>query len=248
MSGSTQEYIVENAMKNVGFLPLSPNLVNSSQFPVNTVATKNQQDLTKNQQGLTKNQQGLTKNQQAVVPNQILVNSSQILSEQAKQAKVDLEVLVATGKTKDFLGKQLTFQDLDNMSEKDLLKYHRIYQSTLAVRFNDTFSKIAIKTYSKIASWFLPINDEDKLYNDLRSDYIVTTELDKWTGWLYLKMGGLMAVASTSLITFGNCDPDPGMAFHDKAFNDKEQPIDHKKLTQINEQPGAPRTETSTIA
>ena len=219
MSGSTQEYIVENAMKNVGFLP-------TSQFPVNTVATKNQQ-------GLTKNQQGFNNNQQAVVPNQILVNSSQILSEQAKQAKVDLEILVATGKTKDFLGKQLTFQDLDNMSEKDLLKYHRIYQSTLAVRFNDTFSKIAIKTYSKIASWFLPINDEDKLYNDLRSDYIVTTELDKWTGWLYLKMGGLMAVASTSLITFGNCD---------------REPIDHKKLTQINEQPGAPRTETSTIA
>jgi len=128
------------------------------------------------------------------------------LSELGQQAKGDLEVLVATGKTKDFLGKFLTFNDLDYMSEKDLLKYHRIYQSALSARVNDTFGKIAVKTYVKVASRLLPINDEDKLYHDLRNDYVLVNEIEKWTGWLSLKMGGLMAVATTSLITLGHCE------------------------------------------
>ena len=151
-----------------------------------------------------------------VRPSQNLVNPSgqqgqQVptkipLSEQGIQAKGDLEILVATGKTKDFLGKQLTFQDLDNLNEKELLKYHRIYQTALAVRVNDTFSKIAIKTYCGLVSWFLPLDDKENLYSDLRNDYILMNELDKWIGWLSLRMGGLMAVASTSLLTVGHCE------------------------------------------
>ena len=147
---------------------------------------------------------------QAVANSTNLVNPSQVpswsLSDLGKQAKGDLEVLVATGKTKEFLGRLFTFNDIDNMPEKDLLKYHRIYQSALAVRVNDTFSKTALKTYSTLVSWLLPIGDKDKLYNDLRSDYILMNELDRWTGWLSLRMGGLMAVATTSLLTVSNCD------------------------------------------
>ena len=165
----------------------SQNLVNPSVNPsVNYSVPSDQLTPTRLNYDTTKNQQ------------------NNYLSELGRQAKGDLEVLVATGKTKDFLGKILTFQDLDYMPEKELQKNHRIYQQALAVRVNDTFGKIAVRAYSKVASWVLPINDEDKLYSDLRNDYILMNELDKWTGWLSLKMGGLMALASTSLITFTN--------------------------------------------
>ena len=52
----------------------------------------------------------------------------------------------------------------------------------------------------------LPINDTEKLYCDLRNDYILMNEIDRWIGYLSLKMGSLMAVASTSLITVANLD------------------------------------------
>ena len=164
--------------------------------------TKPRLDSTKPQPGLTTNQSSSIPSQPSSIP---VTRQLTPLFEQALQAKGDLEVLVATGKSKEFLGKQLTFNDVDYMSEKDILKYHRIYQSALAVRVNDTFSKVAVKTYCTLTKWVLPIQDEDKLYHDLRSDYILMNELDKWTGWLSLKMGGLMAVASTSLITMANC-------------------------------------------
>ena len=164
------------------------------------VRSSHKQGSTRSQQGSTRSQQGSTKNEQEQQQQPVT------LSEQASQAKQDLEVLVATGKTQDFLKKQLTFNDLDNMSERELLKYHGIYQTNLALKVNDTFNKIAVKGYTKLVSYFLPIKDTDKLYSDLRNDYILMNELDRWSGWLSLKMGGLMAVATTGLITFSNIE------------------------------------------
>jgi hypothetical protein len=53
---------------------------------------------------------------------------------------------------------------------------------------------------------FLPINDKEKLHEDLRNYYIVVNELDRWIGLISLRMGGLMAVASTSFMTLNNCN------------------------------------------
>jgi hypothetical protein len=103
-------------------------------------------------------------------------------------------------------GKTLTFNDLDKMLEQELLKFYKIYQSSVAARANDVLSKIAIKTYARLSSWVLPIKDEEKLFSDLRNDYVLMSELDRWIGYICLKMGSLTALASTSLITVNNCD------------------------------------------
>ena len=65
---------------------------------------------------------------------------------------------------------------------------------------------MAVRSYTKLVGWLLPVKDTEKLYTDLRSDYILMNEIDRWTGYLSLKMGSLMAVASTSLITAANID------------------------------------------
>jgi hypothetical protein len=92
------------------------------------------------------------------------------------------------------------------MLEQELLKFYKIYQTSVAARANDALSKIAIKTYARLSSWVLPIKDEEKLFSDLRNDYALMSELDKWIGYICLKMGLLTALASTSLITVNNCD------------------------------------------
>lgn len=204
---------LENIMLDIGVLDASPEASSgtpSNRNPTSSTASSHPVGPSQNLVGpsgqlkATGSQSRETRNRLREPLSERPLRSSS-LSEQALKAKGDLEVLVATGKTQDFLGKQLSFYDLDYMSEKDILKYHRIYQSALAVRVNDTFGKIAIKTYSRLASWLFPIQDEDKLYNDLRSDYILMNELDRWTGFLSLRMGGLMAVATTTLITASNC-------------------------------------------
>jgi hypothetical protein len=91
------------------------------------------------------------------------------------------------------------------MLEQELLKFYKIYQTSVAARANDTLSKIAIKTYARLSSWVLPIKDEEKLFSDLKNDYVLMSELDRWVGYICLKMGSLTALASTSLITVNNC-------------------------------------------
>jgi hypothetical protein len=90
----------------------------------------------------------------------------------------------------------LTLQDLDYMLEQDLLKFYRIYQTNVAVRATDTFSKIAIHSYTKLACWLLTIKSEEQLYDDLRNDYLLSNELDQWIGYLCLKLGSLTALTS----------------------------------------------------
>ena len=209
----TGSYVSQNG---VGY---SPPFSGASQNAVNPSRTKLQLKSTTGPLGPTTGPLGPTTShpsQNLVNPSsssrlvsQNLVNpsssASQTLSEQARQAKGDLEILAATGRTKDFLGKQFTLNDLEYLSEKEILKYHRIYQSALAVRVNDTFGKMAIKSYATLADWLLPIDNRETLYDDLRNDYILMNEIDRWTGWLSLRIGSWMAVASTSLITAGHC-------------------------------------------
>ncbi|WP_375676059.1 hypothetical protein, partial [Bartonella sp. CL42QHWL] len=153
------------------------------------------------QLGSTSNQLGSTSNQQNL----------NYLTDSGLKAKQDLEILVATGKSKDFLNKQITFNDLDNMTEKEILKHHRMYETKMAARLNDSLGKTVLKAYTKLSRWLVPIDDEDDLYHDLRNDYLITNELDKWLGWFSIKMGPLTALASTTLITLGHCHDESSM-------------------------------------
>ena len=220
---------IEQAMQSVGVIspvplkPTKPQLasssgqLNSTKSQLDSTASVSSTNLVDSSLGLVDPSLGLvdssgqlgqlnsTKSQLAGQLNSTKNQQGNYLSELGQQAKGELEVLVATGKTKDLLGKQLTQLELDALSEKEILKKYRIYESAMASRINDSFGKMALKSYCKLANYVLPIDSEDDLYNDLRNDYILVNEIDRWAGWLSLKMGSFMALASTSLITFAHC-------------------------------------------
>jgi len=57
-------------------------------------------------------------------------NSSLSLSEESEafgKHKHALKIIVANGTVKDFLGKRLTYEDLDSLSSKQLKKYYELY-------------------------------------------------------------------------------------------------------------------------
>ena len=121
------------------------------------------------------------------------------------ECKRQLEILVASGRSKEFINKNFTLNDIDAMSNKDLLKYYQIYMSALSARMNDTISSNFVYLYSKLCEFVLPIGDAEKLESDLRNDYIFMTNLNQWAGWLSLKMGPAMSLVTASLITIKNC-------------------------------------------
>ncbi len=118
--------------------------------------------------------------------------------------KHQLEILIATGKCKEFTGKTLTFQELDNMKPDQIIKNFKIYEAARTARINDAISETVVKGYSKLCNYIIPIENENKLYNDLTNDYLVMTELNKWVGYLSFQLGGIMTLLSTGIITFSN--------------------------------------------
>ena len=125
-----------------------------------------------------------------------------------------LSILVASGNCQKFLGKNFTFQDIDNMVPKEVERFYKIYEAKQASLINENITNSVINTYTKLCGYLFKIPDEEKLSNDLKSDFLVTTEIQNWAGFLSFKLGPVMTLLSASLITFSNIDSAKNIKEH----------------------------------
>ena len=113
--------------------------------------------------------------------------------------KEQLNVLVSSGKCKEMIGKELTHEQVSKLSEAEVKKFHKRYEAALASKTTDAVADSAIKLATKVLGLTLPIDDVEQLQKDIREDYVIAQELKITCGWLSLKCGKLMAVASAVL-------------------------------------------------
>ena len=123
--------------------------------------------------------------------------------------KEHLSLLIARGKTKEFLGKTITYADLDNMSAKDLEKFYKLYETAQASRINQAVTNGVINAYTKLCGFLMKPDEKQlsKLNNDLKNDFLVTNQLEQWTSYLNFKMSPIVSILSAGLITFENLHP-----------------------------------------
>jgi len=138
------------------------------------------------------------------IKNDVKIENNNIDYEYYLYCKHQLEILIASGKCKDFIGKNITYQELDIMKPEQIIKSFKIYEAARSARINDSISDTFVKCYSKLCNNIIPIQDENKLYNELKNDYLIMTELNKWIGYLSYQLGGVMTLISTGVITFSN--------------------------------------------
>ena len=115
------------------------------------------------------------------------------------QLKEQLNVLVSSGKCKEMIGKDLTHEQVTQLSEADVKKFYKRYEVALASKTTDAVADSAIKLATKLLGLALPIDDVQQLQKDISDDYVIAQELKITCGWLSLKCGKLMAVASAVL-------------------------------------------------
>lgn len=120
---------------------------------------------------------------------------------EAAAHREQLAILVASGKPKEFVGVNLTHDDVKKLPEKDVEKYYKRYVAARNSRMNDAIIDSFLKLTSKAVGWALPIDDIEKLHHDLKTDYIINQELASAAGMLSFQCGPLMAVASAALHT-----------------------------------------------
>ena len=114
-----------------------------------------------------------------------------------------LAILVASGNCKEFLGVQLTQEQIKRLTKEDVEKYFKRYEASLSSKTCDAIVDTFIQLSCRGLAYFLPL-DQEKLLNNLKNDFMVKRELYTIAGGLYLRYGSYMAEASAALLTLNN--------------------------------------------
>ena len=117
-------------------------------------------------------------------------------TEGIEDKRESLAILASLGTSKDCLGVQMSLGDVKKLSKKDVEKYHYRYQSMLGKKVTGGMVENTIKLFSRLVSKVISIDNGDALSNDILQDELVKRELSTAAGYLVLKGGRFVALAS----------------------------------------------------
>ena len=141
----------------------------------------------------------------------------------------ELAVLVSSGKIKEAIGKNFSYDDVERLSDSDVLKYGRRYQAYVGSKTTKTVNESIIFLATAVVGKVLPIKDMDRLRQDFRDDFLINHELSKLSGAAALKLGRGLAAANAALMVARNVDYDAlGESFYpalyDTTTEEQQQP------------------------
>jgi len=120
-----------------------------------------------------------------------------------------LAVLVPRGKAKEAVGAQLTHEQVKRMSDKEVEKYTKRYETYVGSKTTESLIDSFIFVASKAVGMAVKIKDIEAYQKELRADYILNKELSDLAGNLSLKYGRFLAAANAVFITTKHIDFSP---------------------------------------
>ena len=117
-----------------------------------------------------------------------------------------LAVLVSTGKAKEAIGVQLTHEQVKCLSDKDVEKYTKRYETYVGSKTTESLINSCIFLVTKAVGTAVVFKDIENYQKELRNDYIINKELSNLAGSLALKCGRFLAAANAALITIKHID------------------------------------------
>ena len=145
-----------------------------------------------------------------------------------EEKRESLAILASLGTAKDYLGVQMSLGDVKKLSQKDVAKYYYRYQSILGKQVTGGLVENVIKLASSLVSNVIPIDNSDALSSDLLQDELVRRELTTAAGYLVLKGGRFVALASAlfHVVSHVNFTIDEKSIVEKPPEKNAEQPFD----------------------
>ena len=113
-----------------------------------------------------------------------------------------LNIVISTGRSKELLGRNVTIKELDEMASDQIEAYYKIYELNYANKVSSCLNGTIINLYSYAVNKVVPIDDIEKLQEDLNNSYILNNELRNITGGLARVGGKIWSLVELSLTTF----------------------------------------------
>jgi hypothetical protein len=126
---------------------------------------------------------------------------------QVEQQRARLAALVAGGTAKQYLGKQLSLADIDDLADDEIDKLYARYEARLGSTMTKTLGSTALTLYSLAAGAVLPIPPENRqhLVTDLESDPFVGHAVTTACCELYHRYGMYLAPLTAAMTTIKHC-------------------------------------------
>lgn len=117
-----------------------------------------------------------------------------------------LSAIIAGGKSKQYLGKDLQTSDIDTMSPEQINKLYGRYEARLGASMTKTLGNSFINLYVMGVSKYFKVIDPSKLIEELEEDPFVNHALTGTCCELYYRFGMFMAPLTAGLTTLKHVD------------------------------------------
>ena len=138
----------------------------------------------------------------------ITANITADISADTSKEKEKLILVVASGKSKQFLGKLMTTADIETLSDEDVQKLYARYEATLGGLITRQLKYHMCYAYSRVIQSICPtlnckIEDIGGLTTSLGDGPFIDLALSSYTCKLYHDYGHLLAPIEAAIITSG---------------------------------------------
>lgn len=113
-----------------------------------------------------------------------------------EEKREQLSILAVLGTIDTYTGNNMSLGDIKRLPSKDVEKYHNRYQVTMGNQVTSGLVDTALETGVELLSYAIPIDDKKDLCNDLKKNELVKQELNNAAGYVVLKGGRFVALAS----------------------------------------------------
>ena len=118
-----------------------------------------------------------------------------------REKREKLVACVLSGNSKQYLRKEYTEQQINEMDCTNVNTLLNRYESVLSAQMTKSLGKNVINLYSNIACSVLGTGNQQDLSNDLECDPFLNTAMQRFTCDLYHRFGALLAPVSVGIIT-----------------------------------------------
>ena len=101
---------------------------------------------------------------------------------------------ILSGSSKQYLGKEYTEQQINEMDSHNINTLSNRYESVLSAQMTKSLGRSVINPYSNIACSVLGVGNQQHLSNDLECDPFLNTAMQRFTCELYYCFGAFLAL------------------------------------------------------
>ena len=134
------------------------------------------------------------------------VKINEVEENDVRDKRERLITCVLSGNSKQYLGKEYTEQQINEMDNNNIMTLSNRYESVLSAQMTKLLGKSVVNRYSNVACSVLGIGNQQDLSDDLECDPFLNTAMQRFTRDLYfcifhMCFGAFLAPVSVAIIT-----------------------------------------------